>query len=545
MISISALLLSVFITIVLIPILSNLATRFNALDMPDMRKIHTQPMPRIGGLAIAIGAFIPIIFWGTRSNFFYAYLAGGGILGVFGLMDDLKSLNYKLKFLGQILAAMIMVFYGGINITYLGNLLPDGIVLLNWFAVPLTLLVIVGVTNAINLADGMDGLAGGISLLSFFCIGYFAYLVGDNVVFLLSVAFSGAIFGFLRYNTYPASIFMGDTGSQLLGFSAIVLALKVTQENHSLSPVLPLVILGFPILDTLTVMVERVRQGRSPFSPDKNHFHHRLTSFGFYHTEAVVTIYLIQASMIILAILFRYYYAHQFLIAYLLFSGIIIGVFTIADRIEFRLTRYRIIDHVIKGKLRRIKDNNVIIRVSFEMSKLLIPLIFPFSCFLPRKIPLYAAFFALCLGLMLMVLWMFAKDFKALYLRIVLYLTIPLILYFGQEGSAVWVGKKILMGYHILLSIIALFVILTVKFSRRARAFHITPMDFLILFIAVIVPYLPGLSLDSNTMGFIAVKLVVLLFSYEVLLTELRGKFDILTVSTFAALGIIVIRGFM
>ncbi|MBU3946657.1 MAG: undecaprenyl/decaprenyl-phosphate alpha-N-acetylglucosaminyl 1-phosphate transferase [Proteobacteria bacterium] len=221
MTSISALLLSVFITIVLIPIFKRVAIKANSLDMPDPRKMHTTPIPRIGGLAIAIGILIPVIIWVPLNDFVRAYLMGGGILVVFGLMDDLKGLGYKLKFLGQIIAALVIFFYGGIRITSVGSLLPGEMVLANWFAVVLTLVVIIGVTNAVNLSDGLDGLAGGISLLGFFCIGYLAYLLGNNIIFLLSLVISGAIFGFLRFNTYPASIFMGDTGSQLLGFSAM------------------------------------------------------------------------------------------------------------------------------------------------------------------------------------------------------------------------------------------------------------------------------------------------------------------------------------
>jgi UDP-GlcNAc:undecaprenyl-phosphate GlcNAc-1-phosphate transferase len=169
----------------------------------------------------------------------------------------------------------------------LGALLPDGALLPAWVAVPLTVVAIIGVTNAINLADGLDGLAGGISLLSFCCIGYLAYLEGDISVGLAALAFIGAIFGFLRFNTHPATIFMGDTGSQLLGFAAITLSLALTQRQTALSPLLPLILLGFPVLDTLTVMITRILRKRSPFSADRNHFHHNLLDLGFRHPESV------------------------------------------------------------------------------------------------------------------------------------------------------------------------------------------------------------------------------------------------------------------
>lgn len=540
MIPISALLFSVFITIVLIPIFSRLAIRFGAVDLPEPRKIHTRPVPRIGGAAIALGVYIPVLFWATADNFVNAYLAGGGILIAFGLVDDLKGLNYKWKFLGQLLAALVIVFYGGIRITSLGSLLPEDVQLAEWFAVALTLVVIVGVTNAINLADGLDGLAGGISLLGFCSIAYFAYLVEGDAVFLLSLALAGAIFGFLRFNTYPASVFMGDTGSQLLGFSAIAFAVKITQEHASLSPILPLIILGFPILDTLTVMVERLRHGRSPFSPDKNHFHHRLISLGFYHAEAVFIIYLIQSVMIIFAIRFRYHYAWLFLAGYLLFSAALIGAFTLADKTGFRVSRYHLIDHIIKGKLKRIKVDNLIIRISVEISKLLLPLMFLFVCLLPGKIPGHASAAALGFGVFLVALWVFGRKWMGMGLRLALYLAIPLVLYLGKGERAAWIGPEMLTGYHLLLVVSSFFVILTIKFSRR---FWVTPLDFLIIFIALVVPNLPDQFIHRQNLGFLAVELIVFLFGYEVLMTELRGKFDALTVSTLAGLAIVAIRG--
>jgi UDP-GlcNAc:undecaprenyl-phosphate GlcNAc-1-phosphate transferase len=543
MIPISTLLLSVFITIVLIPIFSRMAIRFGAVDLPDPRKIHTRPVPRIGGAAIALGAYVPVLFWAPAGNFVTAYLVGGGILIAFGLVDDLKGLGYKWKFLGQLLAALVIIFYGEVRITFLGSLLPEDVQLAGWFAVGLTLIAIVGVTNAINLADGLDGLAGGISLLSFCSIAYFAYLVEGDVVFLLSLALVGSIFGFLRFNTYPASVFMGDTGSQLLGFSAIAFAVKITQEHTSLSPVLPFIILGFPILDTLTVMVERIRHGRPPFAPDKNHFHHRLIGLGFFHAEAVFIIYLIQSAMILSAILFRYHYAWLFLAGYLLFSATLIGVFALADKTGFRVPRLPLIDFFIKGKLRRIKDDNLIIRVSFEISKLLLPLMFLFICLIPGEIPGYASAAALGFGIALVALYVFGKRWMGMGMRLVLYSAIPLALYLGQGERSAWITPEMLTGYHLSLVVSAFFVILSIKFSRRTQGFRVTTLDFLIIFIAVVIPNLPDQFIRGQNLGFLAVELIVLLFGYEMLITELRGKFDAMAVSTLAGLAIVAIRG--
>ena len=273
---------------------------------------------------MAIAVFIPVILWAGADEFVQAYLVGTAILVLFGFVDDMKGLGYKAKFIGQILAALVIIFYGGVRISSLGSLLPGDMHLPGWLAVFLTLIAIVGVTNAINLADGLDGLAGGISLLSFCCIGYLAYLGGSASIILITMAVAGAIFGFLRFNTYPASLFMGDTGSQLLGFSAVVLAVKITQGDIPLSPILPLIILGFPILDTLNVMAQRISRGKSPFSPDKNHFHHRLIGFGLSHAEAVFVIYVIQSMMILSAIFFKYQADWLIIAGYIGFSFVTI-----------------------------------------------------------------------------------------------------------------------------------------------------------------------------------------------------------------------------
>jgi UDP-GlcNAc:undecaprenyl-phosphate GlcNAc-1-phosphate transferase len=545
MIYFSTLLISIFITVSLIPIMIKLAEKYQLVDLPDQRKVHTSPVSRIGGLAMALGAFVPVILWIIADDFVRAYLAGAGILVIFGLLDDMKGLGYKAKFGGQFFAALVVVFYGGVKITSLGTLLPGAAQMPDWFAITLTLFAIVGVTNAINLSDGLDGLAGGISLLGFCCIGYLAYLVGNNVIILLSLSLAGAIFGFLRFNTHPASLFMGDTGSQLLGFSAVVLAIKITQGNSPFSPVLPLIILGFPVLDTLTVMVERRREGRPLFSPDKKHFHHRLIRLGLSHAEAVFVIYVIQAMMIVAAILFKYHTDWVLMTFYAVFSALIITAFVVADRTGFQFKRYPLIDSVVKGGLRRIRDDRWIIRVSFTLSKTLIPLLLLFSCLLPAQIPGYVAVIAVCFSLLILAVWVFVKNRMDFWLRFVIYLTIPLVLYLIDEGRAAWISEKMFNLYSLSFGIVAFFVLLTMKYSRRTKGFRMTTMDFLVIFIAVVVPNLPDQSIQSHHLGLLAVEIIVMLFSYEVLLTELRKKFTTLTAFTLITLMLIGIRGGM
>jgi len=545
MIYFSTLLSSIFITVSLIPIMIKLADKYQMVDIPDVRKIHTIPVPRIGGLAMALGASVPVILWSAADDFLRAYFIGAGVLVLFGLVDDMKGLGHKAKFAGQIVAALVAVLYGGVRIVSLGSLLPDWMQLPEWFAAPLSLVAVVGVTNAINLADGLDGLAGGISLLSFWVIGYLAYLVGSDSVVLLSLALAGAIFGFLRFNTHPASLFMGDTGSQLLGFSAVVLAMKITQGDTPLSPVLPLIILGFPVLDTLTVMVERIREGRHIFSADMDHFHHRLIRLGLSQSEAVFAIYVIQSMMIVSAMLFRYQSEWLLLAGYFVFSVVIISGFAIADHNALRLRRSYKIENAVKGKLRTFRDNNWTIKISFSMSKLIIPLLFIFSCFLPARVPFYVAVMSSCFGLFIAGTFVFfRKKYLGGCLRLVLYLTIPIVLYLASEGMTAWMNDDLLLLYRSCFGIVALLMILTVRFTRRKKGFRVSTMDFLIIFIAIIVPNLTGQFVQSQNLGLLAVEIIVFFFGYEVLINEVREKFNVLAISTLAAVVVLGVRGF-
>jgi UDP-GlcNAc:undecaprenyl-phosphate GlcNAc-1-phosphate transferase len=521
-----------------------LAGRHQMVDYPNPRKVHVLPVPRIGGLAMAVGVFIPIVLWAIADEFVRTFIAAAGILVVFGFIDDMKGLDYKVKFGGQILAALVIMFLGRLRISSLGSLLPGDVQLSEWLKNTLTLVAIVGVTNAMNLADGLDGLAGGISLLSFSCIGYLAYLDGSGTVLLITIAVAGAIFGFLRFNTHPASLFMGDTGSQLLGFSAVVLAVKTTQGNTPLSPALPLIILGLPVLDTLTVMVHRISLGRSPFSPDKNHFHHRLISFGLSHSEAVFVIYVTQALMILSAIFFRYYADWILIAGYAAFCLVVVGLFAMLERKALLLPRFPGIETLVKSRLRKIRESNFVIRVSFSVSKLAIPLLLLASCLMPAKIPQYVSITAFCASVLIIAVYFAGKKYVEACLRLVLYLTIPLVLYCIEDGRALWLNEQALFLYRLCFGIIVVLVMLTVKFSKRSRGFRMSTMDFLIIFIAVTVPNLTGQLVQHFNLGLLAVEIIVFFFGYEVLINELREKFDVLAAATLAAMVVLGVRGY-
>ena len=544
MVYFSTILLSVFITISLIPMMIRLAETYQMVDLPNPRKVHVRPVPRIGGLAMALGVFVPVVLWALTDDFVRAFVLAAGVLVVFGFIDDMKGLGYRAKFSGQIIAALIIILYGGVRISSLGSLLPGDLQPADWLKITLTLVAIVGVTNAFNLADGLDGLAGGVSLLSLCCIGYLAYLDDSTTVLIITMAMAGAIFGFLRFNTHPASLFMGDTGSQLLGFSAIVTAIKTTQGNTPLSPVLPLIILGLPVLDTLTVMVRRISRGTSPFHPDKDHFHHRLIGIGLSHAESVFVIYVIQALLILSAIFFKYQSEWLLIAGFAVFSAVVVGLFSAAERKLLRLPRFPRVQTAVKDRLRRIIEQNYVIKISFGISKLFIPLLLLVSCFLPARIPGYVAITALCSLVLIPVVFFAARNYLKACLRLVLYLAVPLVLYSVNERSAAWLNDDLLLLYRLCFIVITVFMVITMRFSRRRKGFRTSTMDFLIIFIAITVPNLTGQMAQHFNLGLLTAEIIVLFFGYELVINELRDKFNVLSTATFVSMAVLTVRGF-
>jgi UDP-GlcNAc:undecaprenyl-phosphate GlcNAc-1-phosphate transferase len=539
----AALLLSMFITIALIPVFKTVALRMNAaIALPDDRKMHSIPMPQVGGISMALAIIIPIIMWCIKDAFIQSVLISAGIIVLFGVIDDCVNLNYRIKFSAQAIASLIVILYGGLKVQSLGALLPEDFLLPDFIAIPLTVLIIVGVTNAVNLSDGLDGLAGGISLLSYVCIAYLAYQSEEAGIVIISMSMVGAILGFLRFNTYPASIFMGDTGSQLLGFLAIVLALALTQGNTPLSPVLPLLLIGFPILDTLTVMYERLVSGRPIFRPDKNHIHHKFIRRGLFHTEAVFSIYVLQAIFISAAFVFRFYSDWFLIIIYVSLGMLLFGGFILADKVGWKRQRYDLLDKVIKGKLRVIRDT-LLIKIAGRIITGGLPLLMVLSCILPDHIPPHLSILAMVLGGGILLAWYLRKNLVPMSIRLSLFMVIPSVMYFSERSPSSWVTGDVFLFYHLLMGVIILFTILTLKYTRRRKGFKVTPLDFLILFIALILPHLTSGQGQTLNYGVIATKIIVMFFGYEVLIGELRENMKWLSLSTLTLLSLIVIKG--
>jgi UDP-GlcNAc:undecaprenyl-phosphate GlcNAc-1-phosphate transferase len=289
------LLAALIIVFVSVPATMVLAKRWGAMDQPDPRKVHQKAMPRLGGLAIFAGIILPALFiaWFVmESPPYWGVVLGGVVAFAVGFLDDIYRLPPLVKLAGQSLAALIAIHFG-VLVEFITNPFED-VFALGFLSVPLTLVWIVGVTNAVNLIDGLDGLAAGVSGIAALTMGIVAYLQGATMIFVLASVTLVAVAGFLPYNFYPARTFMGDGGSNFLGFILACLSVLGAAKSTALFAIfVPVVILGIPIFDTFFAIIRRWHNKASILQPDKNHLHHRLLAMGFGHRASVLLIYLI------------------------------------------------------------------------------------------------------------------------------------------------------------------------------------------------------------------------------------------------------------
>ncbi|MEA1961831.1 MAG: MraY family glycosyltransferase [Bacillota bacterium] len=272
------------------PLVIRFAHRIGAIDQPDPRKVHQNAMPRLGGLAIFTAFLISMLFIVKVSGPFTGIILGGIIIFLVGMLDDVFQLSPWVKLIGQCIAAVVAMHFG-VMVHFVTNPF-DGMLGLGYLSLPITFLWIVGITNAINLIDGLDGLAAGVSAIAAATMGVVAFLQGQHMVFITAMVLVAAIAGFLPYNFHPARTFMGDSGSNFLGFVLGCLAIAGMAKSAAIiSLFVPIVILGIPIFDTSFAIIRRIHNKAPIFMPDKAHLHHRLMAIGLSHRKAVLCIY--------------------------------------------------------------------------------------------------------------------------------------------------------------------------------------------------------------------------------------------------------------
>ena len=297
----AALVSALLVALITTPVVKSLAERVGAVDVPkDARRMHDHPIPRMGGLAIFLGFLLSTLVFVPLSQSLRGMLLGAILIVILGIFDDIYALPALPKLIVQIVAALIAVLHGNvIQVISNPNILSDNPYwVLGFWSIPVSVIWIVAITNAVNLIDGLDGLAVGVAAISSLTMLVIAMLVSENVVALTMAALAGGCIGFMPYNQNPAKIFMGDTGSTFLGFVLATVSIQGLFKFYTIiSFAVPFLMLGLPLFDTCFAIVRRLSKGQNPMSPDRSHVHHRLIDMGFNQKQAVGILYVISAIL--------------------------------------------------------------------------------------------------------------------------------------------------------------------------------------------------------------------------------------------------------
>ena len=511
--------IAMLLTAVLMPLIIRYAPALGLVDRPDNdRKIHTRIIPRCGGLAMALGVTAPLLWYLPPTAPLLHLLLASVVIVLFGALDDRNDLNYRWKFLGQI-AAVLIVMHGGVLIHRVPLLEFDDAP--QWLSYALTFFFILGVTNAVNLTDGLDGLAAGTTLLALAILFALTQLSDNSNAAFIALTVIGGILGFLRYNTFPARVFMGDAGSQFLGFITVCLSILVTQaETCAVSPVLPLLILGLPVLDTAMVMTIRLAQGRSPFAPDRNHLHHQIMALGFYHNEAVAIIYVLQIALLAVAFTLRFAQDALLLGAYSAFAASLVSLLTLARHLGWRVRLDSAHQEFIERRNFLLRQLEWFYRHSGHVVQALVALLLIFPAAYPRPNGLGIGPITVILLAILVTAMLAYRHFPAWSTRLSIYSASVLSVYLLTVNPLLREWAQWINGAFIALAVI---LGLAIRMTRREQ-FRLDTQDLLILVMIMVVPLLPFESINRYAIGEFALRLAVLMYSCEFIIGRSTGK---------------------
>lgn len=520
------------VSLAVIPAMAAIAPRLGLIDQPDSRKVHARPVPRVGGWGIVLGTVAALLLWLPFDAHFIAYLFGAGVLFLIGTWDDRNEIGHYPKFLAQIVAVVPLVFWAELYVSqlpFIGMTLPPAI------GMPFTVVALVGMINATNHSDGLDGLAGGESLLSLVAMGAIAWLAGGTTAALITVAAAGAIAGFLRHNNHPAKLFMGDAGSQFIGFTVGTVAVLLTQRvDPSLSPAVVLLLLGLPIADILVVLGRRIAAGGSWFRATRNHIHHRLLDIGLSHRGAVTIIYSIHAVLVVAGVFLRH--APDLLIV-AVYGAVAVALFTALSVAE----RHRpTIAAIAPGEIvrwpwpRRILVATPRYLLSAGIPAYLVALGLTGAA----STPTYAAA-GIPLATLMLMEGAFTGSTRSLISRGLLYAGATYVVYAQAltEGSFFW--------QPITMVALALLLTVAIVFSPRRRRFefHPTGLDLLALVAVSVGLVLLAAMPQAPLSPVLPLELIVIYYGIELLSVERRGRPNPLKPLLLSAVLVVVVRG--
>jgi len=328
--TITAVVLALVTALIMTPMAIAIAKKLNIVDNPNARKVHKAPIPRMGGIAIYLAFVVGVMATGFYTRKVAALLIACTLVMLIGLIDDMRGVSPKAKLIVQVIAALVLIS-GGSCVRFITNPFTGGVIHLSWLGIPITVLWLAGMSNAVNLVDGLDGLSGGISAIAACTTAVVCVAQGEVVTAALAAVLAADCVGFLRYNFHPAKTFMGDCGSLFLGFTLGSLGIMGLSKGATvISIFIPLIIMGIPLFDTCFAIIRRMFLKKPIFEADKGHLHHRLLSFGFSHKQTVLVIYALSAMMGACAILMAVLTSAQSMLVLILLT---VSTFAFADAI--------------------------------------------------------------------------------------------------------------------------------------------------------------------------------------------------------------------
>ena len=532
---------ALLISMAVIPVMVRLAPRLGMIDQPDQRKVHAVPIPRVGGAGIVIGTLVPVVLLLPVDQSLLAFVIGALVLFGFGVLDDCMELGHYVKFVGQFIAVLAVVYFGDVYVTWLPFM--GGEPVSELIGRPFTVIAMVGMINAINHSDGLDGLAGGESLLSLACISWLAWLAGGDAVLIIALATIGGVFGFMRFNTHPARIFMGDGGSQFLGFALGYLVVVLTQDvNPALSPALPALVLGLPIADIIAVFAQRIYKKMNWFRASRNHIHHRLLDLGFYHYESVVLVYSVQALLVLCAVLMPYEADALVAVVYLVVVATVFVLLYVAERTGWAMRKkaspsdagYAIVPSRYRAWLVEMPYSIVY----YGMALFLLA-----GAFLVTDIPLDYAIIANVLFILLLVRLLLGYRAGFLPLRLLVYVTIVFIVYLLQTYQPAYLSGADPVTYGFFGTMV-IGIAVTIRFSREG-GFSVTPMDYLIVLAILVLAGLASNDIVDAAITAMVLKTIILFYGSELILDRMSKRWNLFSLAVLASLLVVGARGLL
>ena len=543
--SLFATITALVVSLAVLPVMMRLAPRLKLLDHPNGRKVHLYPIPRVGGWGITLGAVTAVLLWLPVGPTTVAFMLGAVILLLGGTADDRRELPASTKLLFQAAAAVPVVVYAGLVVHTLPLPLFGELHFPPVLAMALTGLGLLACINSTNTSDGLDGLAAGVTLLSLAGILYLAFMSENTELLIMTAATIGSLCGFLRYNTHPAIVFMGDSGSQYLGFAVGLLALAlVLSDTVSFSPWTLLLLLGLPPADLAVVAVRRLMRGEHCFKADKTHFHHRVLNLGFTHSQSVILIYALQASFVFFAVVLRISEDWKIVLVYVLHLVLIYGFLSLAEHSQRSNGGSPIPLASRSGEpTTRIKPALVWApRVALET---LIPAILIICASLATTAPTEFGIVG-AIALVPLLAWVVTRrPLPSIIIRAQAFMVAAAVVYLYTDNRPFVSAVSWLTEFAGFVAV-GLLIFVTLKYSpmRRKEEFRVTAMDYLLVMVVI----LTLISLQSTTIlfdPFFLLYLPIVLYGCEIILVERRERPNWLQLATWVTALILVVRGLL